>query len=672
MFAPKHKTRALGVLFAVCLVAVLWIAAGAAGFLYLPLYAVAVLPGLPIGFVLFGRHHAAGWIAGALVGYGLTQLALWLAIVSGRGSGVSAIVVWAALSIVTVAITRMVREDPLVATPPWTRGDTHALLMVLLLVPVLMGPPYRNLGRADDTGTRYYRAYFTADFVWHSALAYELGKFSLPPRNPYMAPRAMNYYWTYFLLPATVAQTAPLSTLRDVAACLKANAILSGVLMIGALFLLVRTAASTPWPAAVAVALAVVAASAEGIYEIVTLLTNGRPLAGLLDTNIDAISAWRFGGLRIDNVPRSLWYTPQHTTAIGLGLCGLLIAAVAGARARLGAMAGAGLALGLATTLNPLLGVVCAAIYGICVIVDAIAQPGGWLLIPRHLIAAIPVVLAVGWGAASKVMEGAGSALNIGYSGFSRNRPLLTLLLSLGPVLVPAIAGLWCLRSRLRPVTIGAAGVLLGLALLYFVRISEASWVGFRAGQILLVSIPILLACVLSRMKPMTAAVVATLILAIGLPTTVVDTYNAQDISNQRQASEFRWTIVVTPAQQEAFRWIRANTPEDAIVQMEPMLRGREHWTLIPSFAGRRMAAGLPISLLPLPEYRERSERVRTLFSTANVDEAADIAHRLRLDYLYVDRDDVAAYPGVQKFEAHPDRFARVFANAEVRIYRVL
>ena len=165
----------------------------------------------------------------------------------------------------------------------------------------------------------------------------------------------------------------------------------------------------------------------------------------------------------------------------------------------------------------------------------------------------------------------------------------------------------------------------------------------------------------------------AAAILVLGLPTTLVDTWNAQDISNRRQASEFRWTIWVTPAQQEAFRWLRANTPKDAIVQMEPILRGREHWTLIPSFAGRRMAAGLPISLLPLPEYRERSERVRTLFATPNVDEAADIAHKLRLDYLYVDRDDIAAYAeGVRKFDEHPERFQRVFSNDEVRIYRVM
>ncbi len=663
----------LGLTFAACLAAVLWLSSGVAGLLYLPLHALAVAPGLPLGFALFGRRHGAGWIAGALLGYGLTQLTLWAVIVSGHASGVLAMVAWAALACATLAVARALRPHPAVDMPVWSGADTRSLLLVLLLVPAVMGPPYANLGRADAEGNRYYRAYFTADFVWHAALAYELGKFWQPPRNPYMASQAMNYYWTYFLLPATVAKTASPPPLRDVEACLKANAVLNGVLMMGALFLLVRTAVPRPGPAAVAVALAVVAASAEGIYEIATLMRESQPLAALLNINVDAVTAWRFGGLRIDNIPRSLWYTPQHTTAIALGLVGLLVAALAGARTRVPAIAGAGLALGLATTMNPLLGVVCSAVYGVCICVDALRQPQGWRLVPLHLVAAVPVVLAVGWGAASRVMEGAGSALSIGLSGFSRQSPVVTLLLSLGPILVPAIAGWRAFRTYPRPVTIGIAGIVLGLGLLYFVRISEASWVGFRAGQILLVSIPILLACTFARMRTVPAALLATVILIAGLPTTLVDIWNAHDISNQRRAAEFRWTIVVTAAQQEAFRWLRANTPEDAIVQMEPMLRGREHWTLIPSFAGRRMAAGLPISLLPQPEYQERSELVRTLYATANIEEAAGIARRLRLDYLYVDRDDVAAYPeGVRKFDAHPDRFQRVFTNASVQIYRVM
>ena len=94
----------------------------------------------------------------------------------------------------------------------------------------------------------------------------------------------------------------------------------------------------------------------------------------LLDTNIDAVTAWRFGGLRIDNIPRSLWYTPQHTTSIALGLIGLFFAATGGIDARVRAIAGAGLALGLSTTMNPLLGGICSILYGLCVLYDAAVQ----------------------------------------------------------------------------------------------------------------------------------------------------------------------------------------------------------------------------------------------------------------------------------------------------------
>jgi hypothetical protein len=487
----------------------------------------------------------------------------------------------------------------------------------------------------------------------------------------------MNYYWTYFLLPSTAARLAPADGRGggDVQPFLKANAMLVGLLMMAALFVLVRLGAGSNGAAAAAVALAVVAASAEGLYAIVDLQTRGRPLAALRDTNVDAVSAWSFGGLRIDNIPRSLWYTPQHTTSIALGLAGLIVAAAAGAFARPAAIAGAGLALGLSTTMNPLLGAACSMIYGVCVLADGLRRSGGLAAIARHALAAVFVVAAVGWGAASKVTEGAGSALDIGFHGFSRNRPILTLMLSLGPVLLTALPGLILPfrdeRAR-RAVAIGAAGLGLGLFLLYFVRISEASWVGFRAGQILLVSIPLLLARTLGALPRAGQAVLVTIVLALGLPTTIVDTYNAQDIGNRRQGPGFRWTLWTTPAQQQAFAWIRANTSDEDIVQMEPIVRAREHWTLIPSFAGRRMAAGQPISLLPMPDYRERSEQVRTLFATTNIDEARTIAHRLRIDYLYVDQEDEKEYPeGVRKFELNPEATELVFRRDDVRVYRV-
>jgi hypothetical protein len=247
------------------------------------------------------------------------------------------------------------------------------------------------------------------------------------------------------------------------------------------------------------------------------------------------------------------------------------------------------------------------------------------------------------------------------------------LLLSVGPILIPSLPGLRAVRgASSRALSIGCAGILLALGLLYFVRISESSWVGFRAGQILLVSIPIVLARALTLMRPRSIAIVATLVFLVGGPTTAIDTWNAQDIDNRREGPGFKWTLWVTRDQQQAFAWLRAQTPKGAIVQMEPMVRGREHWTLIPSFAGRRMAAGQPISLLPQPEYSQASELVKALFSTARADEASELARRLRIDYLYVDDDDTRAYPdGVRKFDESPALFSRVFTSGPVKIFRV-
>ena len=64
---------------------------------------------------------------------------------------------------------------------------------------------------------------------------------------------------------------------------------------------------------------------------------------------------------------------------------------------------------------------------------------------------------------------------------------------------------------------------------------------------------------------------------------------------------------------------------------------------------------------------------MKTIFATANADEASAIARRMRIDYLYVDATDAQAYPdGVRKFDEHPELFSRVFASGDVRVYRTL
>jgi hypothetical protein len=376
--------------------------------------------------------------------------------------------------------------------------------------------------------------------------------------------------------------------------------------------------------------------------------------------------------LRIDGLPRGLWYNPQHTFSCAAGLVALFVAALTGARAPNGAIWTIGVGLGLSTCFNPFVGALFSAVYGVSTIIDAVRQPGGVRVILRHVRATIPVLAGLTWVLMNAVADGAGAAVSFGLRGNALNSPVISLALSVGPVLLPALFGVWPCRNLPRhPAWLAAVGTMSALLVMHLVTLSESSWVGFRTGQFLLLMLPVLIARLLWVMGGRLSALVVALVLIIGLPTTAIDVYNAQDISNRREGPGFRWTLTVTPAQQAAFEWVKQNLPSETTVQMEPMLRGREHWSLIPSFAERRMMAGLPISLLPMPAYNEASEEVRQLFQTADAHEAWRLARRRRIRYLYVDPDDRAAYPaGTAKFSSSPD-FRAVYNRDGITLYQV-
>jgi hypothetical protein len=360
--------------------------------------------------------------------------------------------------------------------------------------------------------------------------------------------------------------------------------------------------------------------------------------------------------------------------------------------------------------MNPFVGAVFSAVWGVAVTIDALRSGAFVQRVLRHAIAVVPVALAVAWCVANQMVEGAGSALQFGWLGDARKGPIFTLILSLGPALVAALAGTPSLLppkggdykeireeggevaqngAELPQKTPAVSGfsrklappllAIVSLILMYFVRLNvDTSWVGFRAGQMFLVAVPALIAgAFVARgvSRCIGIAVVAIAFLA-GLPTTTIDVYNAQDITNFSPSPIGPWTVTITPDEQAGLEFLRRVTAPTAIVQMDPQARGRSTWSLIPSFAQRRMAAGQPISLLggtqDDSEYGQKSARVRTMYQTESAGQAADIARSLRIDYIWVDRTERAAYPnGVAKFDADPARFTPVFVNAEVRIFGV-
>ena len=655
-------------------VALAWSIGRGAGLAYLAIYLAATLPGWPIGFWLFGRSHALGWLSGALIGYALTCLAIWGVALAGPPSSTALVLGWA-VTAVSVWVCCARRRMPAVRLPAWTRRDTTALLFLLVLVPVLFWFPYSNLGARDREGNKNYRAYFTADFVWHTALTAEMTKFATPPVNPYVGDRDIHYYWTYFLLPAATAARGPAS-LRDVEKCLKLNAAFSGVLFLAAVMLFAWSIVPSGPAAALGTALVAVAASAEGNHALHDLYSRGQALSGVTELNIDAVTAWSFGGLRIDSLARSMWYNPQHSLSCALGLVALPVAAYGGVRPRLAAVVLAGVALGGATIFNPLIGGILSLMYGLIAVGHAVGRPGALTGLLRHTVPAVIVAAAIAWCSWNAMVEKSEATVRFGLIGFARNAPLKTLFLSLGPVLIPAIAAFLGARKSPLRVWPPLAGLAVGLGLFYFVNLSvEASYIGFRAGQIIQVSLAPMVALFLHRLYAWhwgSAALALVLIAAAGLPTTLIDTFNAQDINNRRMGPGFRWTVTLSRYEQGALAWIRAETRPDAIVQMDPIARGRENWSHIPTFAHRRMWAGLPLLWLDIPPYAERSRAVHDLYVTTDPEAACRLATG-RIDYLYVGSVEREGMPpgAREKFSAAGSCFSLAFDNGEVQVYKV-
>lgn len=557
-----------------------------------------------------------------------------------------------------------------IALPPWTRRHTVALLLTLALVPAIAGLPFARLGARDREGRLRYRAYFTADYLWHVALTAELARLESPPRNPYLARQPLHYYWTYFNVPAVLSAVSGRTDRVDAHVAL--NALCAGLLFVSSIFIAAWVAVPRAGPVAAGVILAVTSASAEGAFALYRFVSRGQPLDGLRGLNIDAVTAWWFSTLTIDGLPRSLWYTPQHAFSCAASLVALAIVASREVRRPVAAALTAGVALGLALVASPFLGGAFSLVYGLSAV---------WVLArqPRRLgsaaLAGLPVGAALIWCVLSGTFEGAGGAVAVGLSRQASRAPWALLSLALGPMLIAVIGGLVAGRGRgwaWQPAVVSLAA---GLFMLFFVTLTlEPVWIGWRAGQILLVTMPAFAAALfaaLGRRRAIAAALFA-LIAAAGLPTTLIDLRNASDVDYTAMGPGFRWTVVVPRDTEDAATWIRRATPRDAIVQMSIQPRGRETWTLIPTFAQRSMAAGQPISLMRMPAYDEASQQADAMYRTEDAADAWRLARQLGIGYIYFDAVERRAFgAGAMDKFTDPRYFTPVFWKADAEVIQV-
>ena len=190
-------------------------------------------------------------------------------------------------------------------------------MLLLLLVPALVTRPFVKLGSVDRDGNH------PVSRVIHRRLRVAHGvnggtcQRGVETTQSVSRDERVHYYWTYFRVPATLANR----TSVGIQAALKLNAFATALLLVAAIYAAAWVAlADWPFVVALAVALTILCPSAEGLAGIVDVVRRGLPFSELGDLNIDALAAWAFKGLRIETC-RALCGTRRSTASRARWVC---------------------------------------------------------------------------------------------------------------------------------------------------------------------------------------------------------------------------------------------------------------------------------------------------------------------------------------------------------------
>ncbi len=560
-------------------------------------------------------------------------------------------------------------------------ADRAAIGALVLVVALIVGPVFANIGRSVD-GQLSYRAYFFADLFAHMSVVGELEKQAIPTVNPFMITEPLPYYWTYFSFPAVFAMLRPdLGTDRG----LLLTALVGAPLFVTVWFMVVRSLGGSTLATAAAWITVIGASSFEGAALLGYHWRRGAPFWAFREYNVDALTRWWWDLPGIDGLHRLFWYTPQHGTAITAGLLALATFALArdGNAPRRGVVDG--LLLGAALACSSFNGLMLVAWYAVAEVVWLAVNRGRdfqrWI-VARAIAAALvlaALVLLIELG----MIQRSANVAQFGWNSRLLRAPATFALLSFGAAPLLALIGwrrLWRLRSKGLVASLALALVCALVLMFVELKYHQNTYVPFRVGHLFYLVLALWLAFAIDVWRgwrrPAAAAAWAVLALLalLAAPTVALDWYNTRDIYNVNiSPGGFPWTVRIGADEQAALAWIRASLPEDATVQPDGWARGRATWALIPALARRRMASGAGLFEPDQSRFEKNLNRIRTIFQSTDAADAHFHCRRIGVDYLYVGDVERGAYAdGVLKFDRHPEKFERVFGNGAVQIYKVL
>ncbi len=559
---------------------------------------------------------------------------------------------------------------------PNTRIHWTNLLVFTFLIQILLYQPFTHVG-VSTPGGKVYRSYFNGDLLKHVAVAAELSKGQLPPRNPYFNDEeALHYYWFFYLFPSRAYSAIQTLSLE------RCMLLLSWILVpvsILSLFQWILRFASTPRAAIFAVVIVLFAYSYDGLLVLQKLIKENKTFWEFTRYNVDAATRWFFGPPEIDGYYRAFLYNPQHLFALSMIVTFFVLIQRSFQQPNLKPFLAGVFLIGGLPGHSAFLGYATAIWVPLWLIISRPSGLGTLLKRPILWLACFAIIAFyfVAYFCYPALYDPVKSGLLVSVDEKFLHNSFLVLFFSFGPLLVFGVTGIvLALKNNDRRLIPPSLLLFVSVCNIFFV--SEAagrSDIAVKLGYTSILSLAALTGYSFSYLKWKTISekilfLVIGVILLAALPTIGMEWYNAQDITNKR------WLTWIKYSDKKACDWIRNSLPADAIVQSWPVYDSVGKFTLLPSFAQRRTAVGDPMHAalfeVDQNQYQEDRFLINLLFQNKNPYLTYKIACNLGIQYIYFGPKERRAFDdsGLERFQ-DPNLFKTVYNQEGVSIFQL-
>jgi hypothetical protein len=557
------------------------------------------------------------------------------------------------------------KSAPPTGNESWNKTDWYLLFLWLFCTLAVLAVPFAHIGTPVNGGLAY-RAYFNTDFFRHMAVAANLANQGIPPENPYFSDYILRYYWFFHIIPAFWLKLFPWFSLDYL--MLQFNVLLA-MAFCAALYAAVRYFTQRKRTRIMTLLLFLFGGSYEGFYLLFHFYGEKLPWMAFREWNVDAILRWLYRAPQVDTLFRGMLYGPQHL----IGLCMFFLLLINWKSAS-------------TFSRRMLLYFLVFAVTGFTVIIAGALILGCAVMLlielyrnPREkwkevlVSGALGIIFLAVFFFVFQMFGTKGGEVQFEVNYFVLANIAKYIPLNWGAILIAGVAGI-----IFRPKKIPAGTLLFYLALccvlIIFINIDVPglSEITLKMGILSYVVLLIFAAGFFDDARFSTPAltIALTLMLAPSFLTLAMDWYNNQDVSNSK------FTSIISPEDQEIYRWIQTNVEKNACIQSKPGGDGflEEYVTELPALGRRPEYLGDKVHSrlyqISKEEVQFRDRILSKIFGFySSGGRISALSHRAGIQYFFISSSE-----NLKPFEARMrgPYFELLRQEKDARLYRVV